>query len=208
MRLQHILCCSRLHNKQWMEILGRLAQQCDKPWQENGRGSRYSARFEQHCFPGKSLWFLGRKRLVQSVLPSFVMLEFLDRKQVAESDISLFEREAKLWWRNRKIQTHSYNCTCSGLWDVDLSPYFCIVMIDVMISPHLKAEKVFWSLAKWMTHVLNHVNICADFQSKMSVWITSGAIFILTAWMHRLQLVISTIATGRQSLPCRWSCHC
>lgn len=39
-------------------------------------------------------------------------------------------------------------------------------------------------------------NICADFQSGMNMWIT-----ILTAWMHFLHLVISTIATGRQSPP-------
>lgn len=43
------------------------------------------------------------------------------------------------------------------------------------------------------------LNICADFQSEMNVWITSGA--ILTARMHFLHLVISAIATGRQSPP-------
>lgn len=32
-----------------------------------------------------------------------------------------------------------------------------------------------------VSHLLNHVNICADFWSKMSVWITSGGMFILTA---------------------------
>lgn len=45
-------------------------------------------------------------------------------------------------------------------------------------------------------HLLKHVNICADFQSGMNAWMT-----ILTAWMRFLHLVISTIATGRQSPP-------
>lgn len=85
---------------------------------------------------------------------------------------------------------------------VDLSPTFPYWDDSRNDSiPWWEAAKVFWSLAKQMAHVLNHVNICADFQSKMSVQITSGAIFILTAWMHLLQLVISTIATCSNLFP-------